>query len=63
MDSSKKIDKLEQEITEIKNKIKEKESSLPAHSVKPEMMLALEELEEELRSKIKKLNQLKSQHN
>jgi predicted nucleic acid-binding Zn-ribbon protein len=61
MEFSKEIKKLEQEITEIENKIKEKELSLPAHSVKPEMMLQLEYLEEEHRSKKERLKKLKSQ--
>lgn len=60
MDSFKEIKKLEEEIKEIENKIKEKKLSFPAHSVKPEMMLGLEDLEEELSIKRDKLKQLKS---
>jgi len=38
MNSFKKIGKLEAEIRELESKIKEKESILPAHSIKPEMI-------------------------
>ncbi len=55
MKSSKKIENLENEISELEGKIKEKESILPAHSIKPEMIQELENLEEELDSKRKKL--------
>jgi len=53
MNSFKMIEKLKSEIEKLKEKIKEKESSLPAHSVKPEMIQELEDLEEELNSKKK----------
>jgi len=55
MDSFKKIEKLEAGIRELEGKIKEKESILPAHSIKPEMIQEIEDLEEELDSKRKKL--------
>ena len=55
MKSSKKIENLENEISELEGKIKEKELNLPAHSIKPEMIQELEDLEEELDSKRKKL--------
>jgi len=55
MDSFKKIEKLEAGIRELGGKIKEKESILPAHSIKPEMIQEIEGLEEELDSKRKKL--------
>lgn len=35
-------------IKELESKIAELKQSLPAHSVKPEMLIALEELEEKL---------------
>ncbi|MBN2073677.1 MAG: histidine kinase [Actinobacteria bacterium] len=53
--SSKEIKKLKEEIKELEETIREKESSLPAHSVKPEMMLELEDLEENLSRKKKEL--------
>jgi len=49
--SSKKIENLENEISELEGKIKEKELNLPAHSIKPEMIQELEDLEEELNEK------------
>jgi len=60
MDSFKKIIKLETEISKLEDKIKEKESNLPAHSIRPEMIQEIEDLEEELNSKRKKLKQIKS---
>ena len=51
MTSSKKIENLENEISELEGKIKEKELNLPAHSIKPEMIQELEDLEEELNEK------------
>ena len=55
MKSSKKIENLENEISELEGKIKEKELNLPAHSIKSEMIQELEDLEKELDSKRKKL--------
>ena len=59
MNSLKKIGKLEVEIRELESKIKEKESILPAHSIKPEMIQEIENLEEELKNKRGKLKQIK----
>jgi len=59
MNSFKKIIKLETEISKLEDKIKEKESNLPAHSIKPEMIQEIEDLEEELNSKRKELKQTK----
>lgn len=61
MRSSKKIENLENEIRELEGRIKEKESILPAHSIKPEMIQELEDLEEELDSKRKKLIEQKNE--
>jgi hypothetical protein len=44
-------------ILELKQKIEELESQLPAHSVPPSMIQTLEQLEDELAVEIKKLNQ------
>ena len=60
MGSFKKIIKLETEISKLEDKIKEKESNLPAHSIRPEMIQEIDNLEEELNSKRKKLKQIKS---
>ena len=59
MDSSEKIKKLGAEISALEDKIKEKESILPAHSIRPEMIQEIEDLEEELNSKRKELKQIK----
>jgi len=57
--SSKKIENLENEIRELEGRIKEKESILPAHSIKPEMIQELEDLEEELDEKREMLKKIK----
>jgi len=59
MNNFKNIDKLISEIKMLDDKIKEMESTLPAHSVKPEMIQKIENLEEELNNKRKKLNQMR----
>lgn len=38
----------EERIKELKNTLSELRSQLPAHSIKPEMIMKIEELEEEL---------------
>jgi len=57
--SLKKIKNLENEIRELGDKIKEKESILPAHSIKPAMIQELENLEEELNEKREILKKIK----
>ena len=59
MNSLKKIEKLEAEIKKLVSKIKEKKSILPAHSIKPEMIQEIEDLEEELKNKKENLKQIK----
>jgi len=59
MNNFKNIDKLISEIKMLDDKIKEMELTLPAHSVKPEMIQKIENLEEELNNKRKKLNQMR----
>ena len=54
-----KVENLENEIRELEGKIKEKESILPAHSIKPEMIQELEDLEEELNEKREMLKKMK----
>jgi len=58
MNSFKKIEKLKSEIKKLEEKIKEKESGLPAHSIKPGMIQELEDLEEELNNKRKILKKI-----
>jgi len=58
MNSLKKIEKLKSEIEKLGKKIKEKELSLPAHSIKSGMIKELEDLEEEFNNKRKMLEKL-----
>jgi len=54
----KKIKNLRAEITQLEDKIKEIEGSLPAHSTKPKMIQEIESLEEQLASKRKELKEI-----
>jgi len=47
---------LKKEIRELKEKLKDREASLPAHSIRPQQMLAIEELEIAIEEKKKELN-------
>jgi hypothetical protein len=49
---------LKQEIRELEEKLKDREASLPAHSVRPQQMLAIEELETAIEEKKKELARL-----
>ena len=54
---------LEKEIMELEKRLKDREDALPAHSVKPQQMLLIEELEtsiEEKKNELKKLGKVKS---
>jgi len=46
---------LGKEIEELEAQLKDREASLPAHSVRPEQMLAIEELETAIERKKKEL--------
>ncbi|UCG64666.1 MAG: hypothetical protein JSW12_18945 [Deltaproteobacteria bacterium] len=50
---------LEREIDELKAELKDREDSLPAHSVRPEQMLVIEDLEAVIEDKEKELNKLR----
>ena len=50
---------LEQEIRELEEKLRDREDSLPAHSVRPQQMLVIEELETALDEKKRELEELK----
>jgi hypothetical protein len=52
---------LKQEILALEEKLKDREASLPAHSVRPQQMLAIEELEIAIEEKKKELNMLKKE--
>ena len=49
---------LKQEIRDLEEKLKDREASLPAHSVRPQQMLAIEELETAIEEKKKELEGL-----
>jgi hypothetical protein len=50
---------LEKEIRELEERLKDRELALPAHSVRPHQLLIIEELEEEIQEKRKRLAALK----
>ena len=46
-----KDEELEKQIKELEEKLKDREDALPAHSVKPQQMLIIDELETEIEKK------------
>ncbi|MBE9592062.1 MAG: histidine kinase [Proteobacteria bacterium] len=53
-----KEEELKKEIRELEEKLKDREASLPAHSVRPQQMLVIEELETAIEEKKKELERL-----
>jgi predicted nucleic acid-binding Zn-ribbon protein len=53
------VQKLENEIKEIEERLRDREMALPAHSVRPAQLLLIEELEEEIKEKKRRLAALK----
>jgi len=53
-----KEEKLKKEIRDLEEKLKDREASLPAHSVRPKQMLAIEEVEIAIEEKKKELERL-----
>lgn len=51
-------EELEEEIKALEGELKEREASLPAHSVRPEQMLVIEELETTINEKKKELHRV-----
>ena len=51
-------EELEKEIEALESQLREREASLPAHSVRPEQILAIEELEAAISEKRKELGQV-----
>ncbi len=51
---------LENEIRELEAQLKDREMALPAHSVRVQQMLVIEELEDEIEKKKKELEALRS---
>ena len=50
---------LEREIRELEERLKDRELALPAHSIRPAQLLLIEELEEEIKEKKRRLASLK----
>jgi CHASE3 domain sensor protein len=51
-------EELEKEIEELEKKLGDREASLPAHSVRPQQMLVIEEIETVIEEKKKELAEL-----
>jgi hypothetical protein len=51
--------KLEKEIRELEEKLRDRELAIPAHSIRPAQLLIIEELEEEIKEKKRRLVALK----
>ena len=51
--------KLERQIKDLGEKLKDREDALPAHSVKPQQMLIIDELETDIEGKKNELAELK----
>jgi len=54
-------EELEKEIEELEAQLKDRQASLPAHSVRPDQMLAIEELEIAIEGKRKELDELRKE--
>jgi len=53
-----KEEELKKEIQDLEEKLEDREASLPAHSVRPQQMLVIEELEIAIEKKKKELERL-----
>jgi len=53
-----KRDELEENIKDLKEELREREAALPAHSIRPHQLIAIEELEEKIAAKEKELEGL-----
>jgi len=53
---------IKKEIKEIEEKLKDREDALPAHSVKPQQMLIIDELETAIEEKKNELAELKKRN-
>jgi hypothetical protein len=53
---------LEKEIQELEAQLMDREASLPAHSVRPQQMLVIEELETAIEEKKKELSKLRKRN-
>ena len=52
---------LEKELKALEAELREREASLPAHSVRPQQMIAIEELETAINEKKKRLDELRTE--
>ena len=52
-------EQLEKEIKELEGQLREREALLPAHSVRPQQILLIEELEAAIKGKKKELDELR----
>jgi phosphoribosylanthranilate isomerase len=57
-DMDRKKEDLMFELNQLKEELREREASLPAHSVRPHQLIAIEELEEAIESKEKEINRI-----
>ncbi len=55
------IQKLQEDIRELKAELAEREAALPAHSVRPHQLMVIEELEEEIAMKQEVLKTLETE--
>jgi len=60
MDSKEEVKNLLKEIEVLKAELQDREKSLPAHSIRPHQLLAIEELEEKIRILQERVKQLES---
>jgi chromosome segregation ATPase len=54
-------EELEKEIEALEAELRDREASLPAHSVRPQQMIAIEELETAINEKKKRLDELRTE--
>jgi hypothetical protein len=60
MDPKEEVKKLLREIEILTVELQEREKSLPAHSIRPHQLLAIEDLEEKIRMAQQRVKQLES---
>jgi len=52
-------EELKRDIEELEERLRDRELALPAHSIRPSQLLLIEELEEEIKEKKRRLTALK----
>jgi hypothetical protein len=53
------VGELEKELKDLEERLRDRELALPAHSIRPSQLLIIEELEEEIKEKRRRLAALK----